>query len=739
MGTKRAREVTQETAEPVSKDHGEVSPKKQKKDDEPAKILAKEDNGRDENIVKRITRSSTTKATKSLQHGGGREASTREELEAQTMQAKEQLDEVSNENFRLMAENQKLEDQVRDLQARLLSGNKQNRDYMQDDSAISKNISSLNTRIRNWACGIAQKGHLHDKLTEVKVEQVSELLRAQFDAFDYETVIKSNYRAFSWMNGAPRVIAQSIVEHVMAYEILSRPLHFLHGKRWDSKLSLDAAALTMMGSMQGGSNLQDHIRFVVVANIVAENSFDQKLWPARTIRAFYKPSQYGGSLSKPIEDDPFEDARQTVYKGLASRILKIYDTLLGPTCMSSEASSRDEYSKTLHSIFESAGKLSLQLWAQDARVTVHGLKDLKDNKGFQPGTANVELHRLCKSAGEGTLLTRHTIALVVRPQIKIARYDCDTVRPFKYTAGKTQVVLTPNKKQDFDVVKSASSKDVPSSIPKTATKNGRSAEQSREPGATKMETTASAARELEPRTIEVKAARVMTGSDQGDTIPSTKKGSDLCKVRDIYLSQHTIYSYQFVQEEDVDPYVMAEPPTVRKEHEHQPAAPAERSCRDEHSIDQEAKTPRIDSAPESDDTRLSQSVEDRVPQQFIDEAQAEALKEQAPQNQELKEISIDTTHEQAEQQQDHDRDKSQQSNDTLQGDDFVVKEPKEKQRDEPAEAKSLPAVDFSEPGEPDMMIISPEEFMEAVQRNKQADLRVENGKDEDEVDCGVLC
>ncbi|KAK6372989.1 hypothetical protein LTR64_004908 [Lithohypha guttulata] len=681
MGTKRAREVTQETAEPVSKDHGEVSPKKQKQDDEPAKILAKEDNGRDENIVKRITRSSTTKATKSLQHGGGREASTREELEAQTMQAKEQLDEVSNENNRLMAENQKLEDQVRDLQARLLSGNKQNRDYMQDDSAISKNISSLNTRIRNWACGITQKGHLHDKLTEVKVEQVSELLRAQFDAFDYETVIKSNYRAFSWMNGAPRVIAQSIVEHVMAYEILSRPLHFLH-----------------------------------------ENSFDQKLWPARTIRAFYKPSQYGGSLSKPIEDDPFEDARQTVYKGLASRILKIYDTLLGPTCMSSEASSRDEYSKTLHSIFESAGKLSLQLWAQDARVTVHGLKDLKDNKGFQPGTANVELHRLCKSAGEGTLLIRHTIALVVRPQIKIARYDCDTVRPFKYTAGKAQVVLPPNKKQDFDVFKSASSKDVPSSIPNTATKNERSAEQSREPGATKMEITASAARELMPRTIEAKAARVTAGSDQGDTIPSTKKGSDSCK------------------EEDVDPYVVAEPPTVRKEHEHQPAAPAERSCRDEHSIDQEAKTPKIDSAPESDDTRLPQSVEDRVPQQFIDEAQAEALKEQAPQNQELKKISIDTTHERAEQQQDHDRDKSQQSNDTLQGDDFVVKETKEKQRDEPAEAKSLPAVDFSEPGEPDTIIISRQEFREAVQGNKQADLRVENGKDEDEVElrCAML-
>jgi len=97
-------------------------------------------------------------------------------------------------------------------------------------------------------------------------------------------------------------------------------------------------------------------------------------------------------------------------------------------------------STLLRTIFNAAGKLSLQLCAQDIIVMPHGLNVVGSNKAFQPGPQNLEVHTIVKSVAENIALNRHNIGLVVSPQLAYTMFEASGRRAASTTVCKGQVV-----------------------------------------------------------------------------------------------------------------------------------------------------------------------------------------------------------------------------------------------------------------------------------------------------------
>lgn len=265
--------------------------------------------------------------------------------------------------------------------------------------------------------------------------------------------------------------------------------------------------------------------------IVAGDDFEENLWYSRTLRALYNPKQYEGMITEPIQDDKFPKSRKTTYENRVDDLLRGKEALLINLLSDSARKDVEVKSQELNDIFAAAGKLSLQLWVQDLQVSVQGLKSDKKRKGFELGDDNVVLHYLCKEADTSNGLSRQTLALLVRPQVKCERYDPGGRRPMKMNATKALVVLPLDRTSQRDTSKSSTPNEMP-----PEPQDGL-ADISNEPqGSVNVAQPKPVSRAAQPITQDgAKADALKTVSFGGKMLGGKDEGGSQEKVRDIQL------------------------------------------------------------------------------------------------------------------------------------------------------------------------------------------------------------
>ncbi|KAK5077779.1 hypothetical protein LTR70_009644 [Exophiala xenobiotica] len=317
---------------------------------------------------------------------------------------------------KLTEDNTRLHRELRVLQSKLPPGACSGTNFVQDQSEIMKMFRALKKRIHDFAANYALGGHITRHLSGQNVDMVVRILSGEHPMFQYQALTKINkVPLFSRLIGGPRVGAQSIIEHVVAYEILTRPLHFL--------------PVVMEKT------------FLEIAARMTKTSENGNLYMGKAVRAIYEDrEQYTGTLFKHIVHDMFEDSRIAYYDRLTDVCLNRDTGLLKLLLKSPDEKTAQRQTTLLRGIFMAAGKLSLQMCVQDIIVMPRGLKAVGLNRCFQPGPQNLELHTIVKSVAGDTALYRNNIGLVVSPQLTYARFEASGRRPKATTVCKAEVV-----------------------------------------------------------------------------------------------------------------------------------------------------------------------------------------------------------------------------------------------------------------------------------------------------------
>ena len=129
---------------------------------------------------------------------------------------------------KLTEDNTRLHKELRVLQSKLPPDACSDTNFVQDQSEIMKMFRALKKRIHDFAANHALGGHVTRHLSGPNVDTIVRILSGEHPMFQYQALTKINKASlFSRLIGGPRVGAQSIIEHLVAYEILTRPLHFL--------------------------------------------------------------------------------------------------------------------------------------------------------------------------------------------------------------------------------------------------------------------------------------------------------------------------------------------------------------------------------------------------------------------------------------------------------------------------------------------------------------------------------
>jgi len=122
----------------------------------------------------------------------------------------------------------RLRDELQSSQSKLLAGISSGTNQVQGQSEIMKMFCSLKKKIYDFAANHALGGHISSHLNSQDCDAVIRVLCGTYPTFPYQALTKPNKAPlFLRLIGGPRVGAQTIIEHLVSYEILSCPLHFL--------------------------------------------------------------------------------------------------------------------------------------------------------------------------------------------------------------------------------------------------------------------------------------------------------------------------------------------------------------------------------------------------------------------------------------------------------------------------------------------------------------------------------
>lgn len=151
----------------------------------------------------------------------------------------------------LAADNKRIAKELQSLQSKLLGGTSLGAPYIQDRTTILAAFRSLEKKMHDWAANNAPNGHLQAYLSAKDLDMTLLMLQGKGPIFPYQALCTSKKaQLFPRLIGGPRAGLQTIVEHLVAYEILSRPLHFLHSQNAPEPGATEQAFLAVYALMK---------------------------------------------------------------------------------------------------------------------------------------------------------------------------------------------------------------------------------------------------------------------------------------------------------------------------------------------------------------------------------------------------------------------------------------------------------------------------------------------------------
>ena len=187
-------------------------------------------------------------------------APLKSELIDQVTGLNEQIRELEKQNEKLKKMNARLQDKdeghmqtIQALQEKCVAATQQGLDFVQDDPEIMGNMQILSTMIYDWAASAAYEGSVEVNLSVEDAGKVIELLLGQRQDFPYSILGQSAASHFSRLEEGVRASVQSILEHVVAHLVLTKPFHFLRQQGPDDPLPSEVALEKWHASMNGES------------------------------------------------------------------------------------------------------------------------------------------------------------------------------------------------------------------------------------------------------------------------------------------------------------------------------------------------------------------------------------------------------------------------------------------------------------------------------------------------------
>lgn len=175
---------------------------------------------------------------------------------------------------------------------------------------------------------------------------------------------------------------------------------------------------------------------------MADDSPDKKLWLALTLRLLYPSAQkYSGSPAEAIHEDEFQRSRDRFNDNLIDHIFHKsgpLQLLLKPEIDDSRI---EQVKKELHRILLTFQKLTLQLMVQNLDIKVIWDEQEVMESGFKVQDDLVEPHSMMQIDTSDTSLDGRNVDFVVRPLIRITRYETEDGQPKSFIASKTQVIV----------------------------------------------------------------------------------------------------------------------------------------------------------------------------------------------------------------------------------------------------------------------------------------------------------
>lgn len=156
------------------------------------------------------------------------------------------------------------------------------------------------------------------------------------------------------------------------------------------------------------------------------------------MRSFYASYQYDGPIVERLIDDNFSEPRSSYYKELVRKLLDDEESplqrLLRP-CTAEEAKERKQ---ELFKIFRAAGKLSLQLWVQDAKVEIFSPLDDNCPHAFHVASDHTEPNASMK-VDTKVDLSKIAIDFVYRLGVRFIRFEASDNHGKRMIAAKASV------------------------------------------------------------------------------------------------------------------------------------------------------------------------------------------------------------------------------------------------------------------------------------------------------------
>lgn len=175
---------------------------------------------------------------------------TRAEKNKELKELKEQKEASEKKEKQLKEEALRSQNHINILRERELASKQQGGQYMQDDEFVQQSLSDLSKKISDFSASWARKETIMQRTNPAVSSQTLKVLQG-FHGLSHGVLRRHVGEKLVWQPGGSRLAVQTILEHIVVEQYITRPFNFLASSLQERTGLSEFSLLTLQSRMRG--------------------------------------------------------------------------------------------------------------------------------------------------------------------------------------------------------------------------------------------------------------------------------------------------------------------------------------------------------------------------------------------------------------------------------------------------------------------------------------------------------